>query len=293
MNQIELTLNLESPGLTPENAEILKQAIQMREEAGDSIRQEKYLEAMERTVSALKIMREFPDYQNPEFRSLFVALLFDLAEIHYSLKNYKQSEREVEVLFKVLDNLVKTDEERFGQYHILAMELSTRILRSRKKALDLLVKQQITNGSLYEKVNSGIAAATDKLVDSLCTTAQLLAATGDIRGSLKFYAEAIKFSKKRKGRVTRKEIQMTVEMAEVMMRLRTMQPRAKRLLNAILPHAVALETVQLEQDIISLIEIIDSNEEPETKWRVFLHKVIAGAKTRLHKIYKDVDNSKH
>lgn len=281
MTQIELHLNLEGTGLTPEGAEILRNTLQTREEAGEYIRRDKFLEAMERTVAALKIMREFPDYQNPEFRILFVALLFDLAEIHYALKNFKQSEKEVEILFKVLDNLVKQDEERFGQYHILAMELSTRILRSRKKALDLLVKQQITTGSLYEKVNSGIAAATDKLVDSLCTTAQLLAATGDIRGALKFYAEAIKFSKKRTGRVTRKEIKMTVEMAEVMIRLRTMQPRAKRLLNAILPHAVALETVQLEQDIISLIEVIDANEEPETKWRMFLHKVISGAKSKL------------
>lgn len=281
MNQIELKINLESPGITPEDAEILKNAIKTREEAGEYIRQEKYLEAMERTVAALKIMRDFPNYQNAEFRSLFVALLFDLAEIHYSLKNYKQSEKEVETLFKVLDNLVKLDEERFGQYHILAMELSTRILRSRKKALDLLVKQQITTGSLYEKVNSGIAAATDKLVDSLCTTAQLLAATGDIRGALKFYAEAIRYSKKRTGRVTRKEVKMTIEMAEVMMRLRSMQMRAKRLLNAILPHAVALETVQLEQDIISLIEVIDANEEPESTWRIFLHKVIAGAKSKF------------
>ena len=281
MNQIELTINTEAAGITPQDVEVLKNALEARSEAGEFLHQDKYLEAMDRTVSALKIMREFSNYQNPEFRSLFVALLFDLAEIHYALKNYKQSEKEVEILFKVLDNLVKTDQERFGQYHILAMELSTRILRSRKKALDLLVKQQITTGTLYEKVNSGIAAATDKLVDSLCTTAQLLAATGDIRGALKFYAEAIKYSKKRTGRVTRKEVKMTVEMAEVMIRLRSMQPRAKRLLNAILPHAVALETVQLEQDIISLIEVIDANEEPETKWRMFLHKVIAGAKSKF------------
>lgn len=281
MTQIELNLNLKTSGISPEGVEILENAIKTREEAGEFISQEKYLEAMERTVTALKIMRDFPDYQNPEFRTLFVALLFDLAEIHYSLKNYKQSEKEVEILFKVLDNLVKMDEERFGHYHILAMELSTRILRSRKKALDLLVKQQITTGSLYDKVNSGVAAATDKLVDSLCTTGQLLAATGDIREALKFYAEAIKFSKKRTGRVTRKEVKMTVEMAEVMIRLRSMRPRAKRLLETILPHAVALETTQLEQDILSLIDVIDSNEEPETKWKMFLHKVIAGAKSKL------------
>ncbi|MCH5234874.1 MAG: hypothetical protein J1E16_06235 [Muribaculaceae bacterium] len=281
MTQIELKLNLDAPGITPEGKEILQNAIQTRKEAGENISQAKYLEAMERTVAALKIMREFPDYQNPEFRSLFVAVLFDLAEIHYALHNYKQSEKEVETLFKVLDNLVKQDEERFGQYHILAMELSTRILRSRKKALALLVKQQITTDSLSNKVNSGVSAATDKLVDSLCTTAQLLAATGDIRESLKFYAEAIKISKKRTGRVTKKEIKMTVEMAEVMIRLRSMLPRAKRLLDAILPHAVSLKDVDLEQDIISLIEVIDNNEEPETKWRMFLHKVIAGAKAKL------------
>lgn len=281
MTQIELKLNLEAPGLSSRDIEIFNNAIVTRQEAGEFIDQGKYLEAMERTVAALKIMREFQDYQNPEFRALFVALLFDLAEIHFSLKNYKQSEREVEVLFKVLDNLVKLDDERFAQYHILAMELSTRILRSRKKTMDLLVKQQITTGSLYEKVNAGIAAATDKLVDSLCTTAQLLAATGDIREALKFYAEAIKFSKKRTGRVTPKEVKMTIEMAEVMMRMRTMKPRAKRLLQAILPHAQALGITEQEQDIASLIEIIDTNEEPETKWRVFLHKVIAGAKSKF------------
>ena len=281
MTQIELKINPDSEGISPEGKQILQDAIQTRKEADEFISQEKYLEAMERTVAALKIMRDFPDYQNPEFRSLFVALLFDLAEIHYSLKNYKQSEKEVETLFKVLDNLVKLDQERFGHYHILAMELSTRILRSRKKALDLLVKQQITNGNLYAKVNSGIAAATDKLVDSLCTTGALLASTGDIRESLKFYAEAIKLSKKRAGRVTRKEVKMTVEMAEVMMRLRSMQPRSKRLLEAILPHAEALEMNDYVADIKSLIEVIDANEEPETKWKIFLHKVIAGAKSKF------------
>ena len=281
MTPIELNLKLDSGNLSPEEISILEQVLKTRGESAVFLEQDKYLEAMERTVAALKEMREFPDYHNPEFRLLFVALLFDLAEIHFYLKNYKQSEKEVEVLFKVLDNLVKVDEERFGPYHILAMELSTRILRSRKKAMDLLVKQQIATGSLYEKVNSGITAATDKLVDSLCKSADLLAATGDIRGSLKFYAEAIKYSKKRTGRVTRKEVKMTIEMAEVMMRQRNMQPRAKRLLNDILPHAIALETVGLEQDIISLIDVINAGEETETKWKMFLHKVVNAAKSKF------------
>ena len=283
MTQIDLTINLQDPSLDSNGLRILQQAIDYRKEAAELLYIDKYLEAMERTVAAMKVIREFPDFSNREFRALFVALLFDLAEIHFCLKNYKQSEKEVDILFKVLDSLVKADEERFGKFHILAMELSTRILRSRKKALDLLVKQQITTETLYEKVNSGIAAATDKLGDSLCTTAQLLASTGNVREALKFYAEAIKYSKKRTGRVTRKEVKMTVDMAEAMMRLKTMQPRAKRLLNAILPHAVALETVGLEQDILALLDVIKTNEETDSKWKVFLHKVITTAKSKIKK----------
>lgn len=283
MTQIHIPLNLEDPSLDAKGREILKKTVDFRNEAAKFLEEDKYLEAMERTVASLKQLREFEDYDNLEFRALLVALLFDLAEIHYGLKNYKQSEKELDILFRVLDNLVKTEEERFGKFHILAMELSTRILRSRKKALDLLVKQQMNADHLHEKVNAGVVAATDKLVDSLRNVGELLASTGDLKGALKFYAEAIKYSKKRMGRVTRKEVKMTVEMAEIMMRIRSMQPRAKRLLNAILPHAISLETVELEQNILSLIQVIDANMEPETKWRIFLRKVTSAAKSKFKK----------
>lgn len=281
MTPIELKLNLDPQKIKPEEMAVFEAALNARKESEKYLEQEKYVEAMERTVAALKFMREHPDYKDPEFRIIFVVLLFDLAEIHYCLKNYKQSEKEVDLLFKVLDNLVKTDEERFAHYHILAMELSTRILRSRKKAMDLLVKQQINTGSIFEKVNSGVAAATEKLIDSMCKTAELLAATGNIRESLKFYAEAIKYSKKRTGRVTPKEIKMSIKMAEVMIRQRSLMPKAKRLLNAVLPHAISIGNVEMEQEITSLISVIDASQEPETKWRMFLHKVTEAAKSKF------------
>lgn len=269
--------------------QILKEALACRKTAEQLISEERYMDAMERTVAALKSLRDFPDFEDVEFRAILVALLFDLSEIHFALKNYKQSEKELDVLFKVLDILVKTDETRFGKFHILAMELSTRILRSRKKSLDLLVKQQINAGSLYEKVNSGVVAATDKLVDSLRNVGQLLASTGDLKASLKFYAEAIKYSKKRTGRVTRKEIKMTIEMAEIMMRIRSMRPRARRLLNAILPHAISQETIELERDILALIEVIDADVEHESSWKVFIHKISTAAKSKLKKAEKKAE----
>jgi tetratricopeptide (TPR) repeat protein len=235
--------------------------------------EERYPDALERTVEAMRLMRLFSDYDNIEFKALLMAVLFDLSQIHYSAKDYKQAERELESLFKILDNLNTLDPERFGEYHILAMELSTHILRSRRKTLDMLARQQALTYQLLSKVNSGVNAATDRLVDSMRKTARLLMATGDYRASLKFYAEAIKYSKRRSGKVTRKEIKMTIEMAEIMMRIRSMRPRASRLLNAVLPHAIALGTIELEEDILALLEVIQLNDEQEPRWKAFFHKL--------------------
>ncbi len=273
MNKVDIPLDLKSFDSKSKELQILNEAIAARDTAHEMIADSRHIDALERTVQALRTMREFPDFDNREFRSLLVGLIFDLAEIHFALKDYKQSEKELEALFKVLESLLKEDPDRFGPFHILAMELSTRILRSRKKALDLLVKQQINTGQLYEKVNSGVVAATDKLVDSLRKTGQLLASAGDYKAALKFFAEAIKFSKKRTGRVSRKEVTMTIEMAEIMMRIKQMRPRAKRLLDAVLPHAIALETIELEENILALLEIINANETREPRWRSFMHKL--------------------
>lgn len=270
---------------SPEEKRVLEEALKLRQEALQLDAAEDYEKAALKTVEALRAMREAPDFSGKQFRAVLALLLFDLSELHFTLKDYKQSEKELETLFKVLDSLLHEDQETFGPWHVTALELSTRILRSRKKMLDLLAKQQINTGMLYEKVNSGVAAATDKLVDSLRKGAQMMASTGDYRSAVRFYMEAIRLAKKRAGKVTRREVEMTVEMARVMMHSKSEQARARRLLNAVLPHAVALETVELEQEILSMIEAIDANLVHDPKWRQFLDKL------RHPRAKKDSENS--
>lgn len=293
MTIVDIPLNLSKMGQNSSQQEILTEVANYRNTTQTLINEERYMDALERTVSAMRNLRDFTDTDNTEFLAVLAGLIFDLAEIHFALHDYRQSEKELEVLFKVLARLIKEDAERFGKYHILAMELSTRILRSRKKAMELLVKQQLNASALYEKVNSGVVAATDKLVDSLRNVGQLLASAGDYKAAMKFYAEAIKFSKKRTGRVNRKEIKMTIEMAEIMMRVRTMRPRAKRLLNAILPHTIALETIELEEDILALLEVIDNDISQEPKWKTFIHKVTTSTMNRFKKTDKNAENKEN
>ena len=285
MTFVEIPLDFSGLEKGSKDSEIINEVIGCRDTARELMREDRNIDALERIVEGMRRMREFSDFESHKFRALLVSLLFDLSEVHFALKDYRRSEKELEVLFKVLETLIKEDAERFGKYHLLAMELSTRILRSRKKTLDMLVKQQLNAEALYEKVNSGILAATDRLVDSLRNVGDLLASTGDYRGAMKFYTEAIRLSKKKAGRVNRKEVKMTVEMAKIMMQVRNMRPRAKRLLNAVLPHAIALETIELEEDILALIQMIDDDFEHETGWKTFFHKIQKGLrpKTPSHK----------
>lgn len=273
MTHINISLELKGFKKNSKDLSILREAETCRRTVRELISEGKLIDAYERSVEIMRTMREFSDFDNTEFRAMLVGLLFDITELHYALKDYKQSEKELEILFRLLESLLKTDPDRFGPYHILALEMSTRILRSRKKTIDMLASQQAATANLYEKVNAGMVAATDRLVDSMRKTAQLLASSGDYRAALKFLAEAIRFSKKRTGRVNRKEVKMTIEMAEIMLRVRSMHPRAHRLLTAVLPHAINLETIELEEEILALLEVLNNAREREPRWRAFLHKL--------------------
>lgn len=266
MNQIDVNIRMEAFGKSSPEAEVLANVVAARLEISRLLEAEKYMEALEKTINALQRLKDFQDHENEEFKAILVALIFDLAEIHFELKDFKRCEKELDLLFKVLDPLVSKNPDRFGRLHILAMELSTRIIRSRKKTIDMLARQRQNVDVLTEKVNSGISSATDRLVDSLCNVGRLLASSGDYREAMKFFSEAIRISKKRSGRVNKKEIKMTAEMAEIMIRVKSMRPRAERLLDAVLTHAIALGEADLEQQILTLKEMIKLQENMKVSW---------------------------
>lgn len=83
---------------------------------------------------------------------------------------------------------------------------------------------------------------------------------------MKFFSEAIRISKKRAGRVNRKEIRMSIEMAEIMIRVKSLRPRAERLLNAILAHAISLKETELQKEIETLKDMIKLQENMKGSW---------------------------
>ena len=151
MAHIEIPLHIESFGRESKDFAVLTDAQIARNTIHLLMDEGRYMDALERAVQTMRELREFSNFDNTEFQAILVALLFDLSAIHFNIKDYTQSERELEILFKVLAKLIGKDSERFGKYHIMAMEESTRILRTRKKTIELLTKQQIITSELFKK----------------------------------------------------------------------------------------------------------------------------------------------
>ncbi len=83
MNQIDVHIRMEAFGKDSQEAEVLANVVAARLEISRLLEQEKYMEAMEKTINALQRLKDFPDHDNEEFKAILVALIFDLAEIHY------------------------------------------------------------------------------------------------------------------------------------------------------------------------------------------------------------------
>lgn len=55
-------------------------------------------------------------------------------------------------------------------------------------------------------------------------------------------------------------------MASIMMNVKAMRPRAERLLDAVLPHAISLKEEELEKEIETLKEMIRLQDTMKTSW---------------------------
>ena len=90
MTQFEIPLKQNAFPNDSVDLKVLNDALSCRATAFVLAKEERYRDALERTIEALRILREFSDFENLEFRAVFASLLFDLSEILYDLKDYKQ-----------------------------------------------------------------------------------------------------------------------------------------------------------------------------------------------------------
>ena len=113
-----LEINIELKKIDKKNCDraIIEESLASRKTAHELLQESRNTDALERVISSLRTLRDFSDFDNVEFRALLMGLLFDLAEIHFALKDYKQSEKDngIAALKKKYQGYVTEDGEEKG-----------------------------------------------------------------------------------------------------------------------------------------------------------------------------------
>lgn len=152
---------------------------------------ESYEAALSTAADTLTLLSQEPRRKDEPFLQVLGALLYDLSFLHIVRKEYKAAERTLEKSMRVFERLAKMNPDRYGSAHIMALNASTSVYRSRVKQVNLLAHFQVATSTYLEMVNSGIHDAMDRLIESLANEGEMLMQLGKYRDAVQYYSRAL------------------------------------------------------------------------------------------------------
>lgn len=221
-------------------------------------------EALLSGASALTILARSPRRKDETFLTLLASILFDLAQVHVARGELKQAEREIEKSAKVLERLASVNPQRFGSAHILALDLSASICRTRAGQAEALVRSQEAASKYMEILavagdDVAIREATDGLVTTLANQGQTLLRMGRARESVAYLTRALKLLTKLESDLSLRQLEMSIDLAEALISVKTTRDKGIHLLNTLLHKAGKLRAEEHHSRISSLLQNAGSN----------------------------------
>ena len=204
-------------------------------------------------ASTLNLLSQEPRRKDEPFLEILAALLYDIAYIHVGGNEFKQAERELEKSLKIFERLAKTDPNRYGSAHIMALNASTSVYRSRVKQAELLAHYQAATSTYLQMVNEGIGDATSRLIESLLTEGRTLADMGRHREAVQYFSRALKYSTKLSPDFTREQLVMSIDLGESMLQIPAMRDKGVHLLNTMLHKATKVNAGEEHRRIVDIL----------------------------------------
>ena len=112
-------------------------------------------DAMLTAASVLNLLAQSPKRKDEPFLSVLAALLYDISFIHASRDENKQAEREIEKSMKLFERLARQNPDRYGAAHLLALNASTTVYKSRVKQANTLAHYQAATSTYLQMLNEG------------------------------------------------------------------------------------------------------------------------------------------
>lgn len=237
-----------------ENSDTLDRAALLQTVAALYIEADDTDNAIAAEADALSLLASEARRKDNDFLLVLGALLYDLAFIHNTRKEYKAAERTLSKAIKVFERLAKYDTARFGQAHIHALNAATAVYRSHIKQVNLLAHYQVATTTYLNMVNSGIKDAMERLIESLKAEGETLMKLGKHKNAVHYFTRALKYLTKLEPELTARQLDLSVMLGEALMQNSATRQKGVHLLNTLLQKANKLNLTDTATHIEGLLE---------------------------------------
>lgn len=210
-------------------------------------------DAIQSAASALNLLVQNPKRKDEPFLSLLASLLFDIALLHDSRDEHKQAERAIEKSMKLFERLAKTNPRRYGSAHLLALNASTSIYKSRIKQTNTLAQYQAAANTYLRQIDEGIEGAGLRLVESLTDEGRTLAKMNRQREAIQYFTRALKYLTKISPEFSRQHLELSIDLGEALLAVKTTREKGIHLLNTMLYKATKINADDLHRRIVDIL----------------------------------------
>lgn len=227
-------------------------------------------DALLSAASVLNLLSQRPKRKDEPFLAILAALLYDISTVHAARDENKQAEREIEKSMKLFERLARQNPDRYGAAHMLALNASTQVIKSRTKQANMLAENQAATTSYMQMLNSGIEDAGMRLVDSLTSEGRTLVKMHRQREAVQYFTRALKLLTKIAPEFDLQQLQLSIDLGEALLALKGTREKGIHLLNTMLHKASKLNA---DEEHRRIVDILIAAKNPTLDIFNFWHKL--------------------
>lgn len=210
-------------------------------------------DALASAASTLTLLAQEPRRKDEPFLSVLASLLYDISLIHNANGQYRQAEREIEKSMKIFERLAKTNPDRYGPAHMLALNASTQVFRSREKQTRMLSEYHEATETYLRQLGEGIEDAGMRLVEALAAEGVTLVKMCRHREAVQYFTRALKYLTKIDPSFTRLHLQLSVNLGEALLYVKGSREKGIHLLNTMLYKASKIAADDEHRRIVDIL----------------------------------------
>lgn len=227
-------------------------------------------DALQSGAVVLNLLAQSPKRKDEPFLAILASLLYDISLIHSSRDENKQAEREIEKSMKLFERLARQNADRYGAAHLLALNASTSVYKSRVKQANTLAQYQAATSTYLQMLNEGMEDAGMRLIESLATEGRTLVKMNRQREAVQYFTRALKLLTKISPDFDLMQLNLSIDLGHALLSLKGTREKGIHLLNTMLYKASKLNA---DDEHRRIVDILVAAKNPALDIFTFWHKL--------------------